>query len=531
MNINPANLPDSLSASATEAQYRDVATLFLAAGAVVNGLAENLSYEDTVDKYLDPHFLLSPAIHVERQWEYSTDDWTHLLEWELSHGRPLMLTGQSPDSYDPWVGGGANGHAWNADGYNDQDQIHVTYNFLDYSGNMIGGFYGTDDMGPHTYDSGLWYGFNSDHYVTFGFQPLVPATSNPVIETYPATRLTQTTAFLGGSVMGEGNASVTSRGFHVEVLSGSSDQPFDLVAHSGEGHFVTTLIGLIPGVTYQVKAYADTATQRFYGEAQQFTTLDSSTVPAEVMPLLPSNWFVNTWPYNAGLPAYASGPGGYFYNEQGATVLARLLHYWRYPANGVGVFDWSQNWNGTPLTLKVDLSTLNLDYTQMDYAYGSTATADQYGATAKLIAAAEIFGFGATGTGNGNLRSSDLDAFVVPNLIAAWKLDSGLQVIKQESVTADQWALLLKTEIAAGRPVLVQGRTTDSVAPGASGTTNVGWFLVDGYNAVGQFHADYSGVNPGVPVAKGWYAASALGPAQGYTAYNRALIGFKPTGK
>jgi hypothetical protein len=528
MNINAGNLPDSLPSTATEAQYHDVATLFLAAGAVVNGLAENLSYEDTVDEYFAPHFLLSPAIHVERQWEYSTDDWTHLLEWELSHGRPLMLTGQSPDSYDPWLGGGANGHAWNADGYDDQDHIHATYNYLDYSGNMIGGFFGTDTMGPYTYDNGLWYGFNSDHYVTFGFQPLVPTTSDPVIETYPATRLTQTTAFLGGSLMGKGNATIASRGFHVEVISGSSASPFDLVAHSGEGHFVTTLIGLTPGVTYQVKAYADTATQRYYGEAQQFTTLASGSVPTEVMPLLPNNWFVNTWPYNAGLPAYASGPGGYFYNEQGATVLARLLHYWRYPANGVGVFDSSQNWNGTPLTLKVDLSALNLDYTQMDYAYSSTATAAEYGETAKLIAAAEIYGFGTTGTGNGNLRSSDLDAFVVPNLVAAWKLDSGLQIIKQENVTADQWAQLLKTEIAAGRPVLVQGRTTDSVAPGVSGYVNAGWFLVDGYNAAGQFHADYSGVNPGVPVAKGWYAASALGPSAGYTTYNRAFIGFKP---
>ena len=124
----------------------------------------------------------------------------------------------------------------------------------------------------------------------------------------------------------------------------------------------------------------------------------------------------------------------------------------------------------------------------------------------------------------------DLDAYVVPTLIAAWGLAPSLQIVKQESVTADQWAQLLKTEIAAGRPVLVQGRTTDSVAPGATGYVNSGWFLVDGYNASGQFHADYSGVNPGA-LAKGWYPASALGPAQGYTAYNRALIGFKPAGK
>jgi hypothetical protein len=187
------------------------------------------------------------------------------------------------------------------------------------------------------------------------------------------------------------------------------------------------------------------------------------------------------------------------------------------------------------VNLQVDLSTLNLDYDQMPNKLSSTATASEYAQTATLVAATEIFGFGATGTGNGNLRSADLDAYVVPNLIAAWGLDSGLQIVKQESVSADQWAQLLKTEIVAGRPVLVQGRTTDSVAPGASGYVNAGWFLVDGYNAAGLFHVDLSNFGfafgLSVPDMKGWYPASALGPASGYTTYNRALIGFKPASK
>jgi len=528
MNLDYTKIPDVLAYTATKDQYDQTATLFLAAGAV--GFTHGIGGGSADDLYaaVATYFNMSPAVHIAEDWEYTATDWTHLVEYELANGRPVIVAGRTAASNDPWTGGGSDGHWWNVDGYNNQDQVHVTYNFTDYSGSAIAGYFGTDSMGPVSFDNGQWLAYVKDHYAVLDFQPMVAATASPVVETEPANNPTATTARLSGSVVGVGNASVTSRGFHVEVVSGSSTPAFDLLVHSGAGHFLTTLTGLTPGATYQVKTFADTASQRFYGNAQQFTTLASGAVPTEVMPLLPSNWKVNTWPYNADMPAYPMGPNGYFYNEQGATVLARLLHYWRYPANGVGVFDSSQNWNGTPLVLKVDLSTLNLDYTQMDYAYNSTATTSEYGATAKLIAAAEIYGLGSTGTGNGNLRSPDPDAYVVPNLIAAWGLDPNLQMIKQENVTADQWAQLLKTEIAAGRPVLVQGRTTDSVAPGASGYVNAGWFLVDGYNAAGQFHADYSGVNPSVPEAKGWYAASALGPSAGYTTYNRAFIGFKP---
>jgi hypothetical protein len=191
------------------------------------------------------------------------------------------------------------------------------------------------------------------------------------------------------------------------------------------------------------------------------------------------------------------------------------------------------NWNGTPIALNVDLSTLNLDYGKVANQLSSTATSDQYGETAKLIAAAEIYGFGANSTGNGSLRAADPDAYVVPNLIAAWGLDSGLTLVKQEDYTATDWANLLKTEIVAGRPVMVIGRTSSSPAPGASGSVNSGWYLVDGYNASGQFHTDFSAGQYvyDVPDSRGWYDPALLAPTDGYTSYHRALIGFKPVGK
>jgi hypothetical protein len=528
MNIDFTKVYDELSPDATKAQYDQTAKIFLAAGAMaalhdVGGANISTDLYDELGYWAK----LTPAVHIVHDWEYTAEDWKHLVEYELAHGRPIMVSGGIFTDNDPWVGGGVTGHMWNVDGYDDQDRVHATYNYVDSSSTPIAGYFPVYAMGPVTNDGGQWPGYTHDHYALMNFQPALSATSNPVVETEPADNPTLTTARLRGSVIGKGNATLTKRGFHITAISGASVKPYDVIVGSGEGYFIKTLTDLEPATTYQVKAFATTSTKSYYGEAQQFTTLDAGAVPAEVMPLIDSGWVFNTWPYNAALPAFQWGPNGYFYNEPNANALARLLYYWRYPANGSGVFSNYVSWAG--ITLDVDLSTLNLDYTKMPYKLKSADSAATYKELAKLEAATEIFGFGATGTGAGAMRVNDLDSTTATLLASAWDLDSGLRMVKQEAVSASDWAALLKAEIAAGRPVLVQGRTSDSVAPGKSGNVNAGWFLVDGYNAKGQFHADYSPVGMGgAPIAQGWYSPASLGPSGGFITFNRAFIGFKP---
>ena len=526
MNINYANVPDSLPATATEAQYHDVATLFLGATAVAEPLGVG-SPTPSLDLYptIGSYFKMSPATHLLHDWEYTATDWMNLVEYELAQGRPIIVDGRLTENSDPWVDGNDDGHSWNVDGYDSNDQIHATYNFYDYNNSPIAGYFPVSSMGPVTIDNGLHNGYTRAHYAVFGFQPEIAATSNPVAETYPANNPTATTVRVSGAVVGEGNSTVIARGFHLS----DGTNTFDTQVGFGAGYFYSTLTGLTPGITYTVSAYADTASQRYYGQAQAFTTLSANTAPAEVMPLLSADWTSVAYPYNAALPPYSNGPNGYFYNEAGATALARLLHYWRQPSNGVGAFSSTLNWNGTPVTLQADLSSLNLNYGKMFNRLSSTSTAAQVAEDAKLIAATETFSFGANATGNGNLRQSDPDAYLVPLLIASWGLDPGLTLVEQENYTATAWTQLLQTEIAAGRPVMIIGRTSDSPAPGASGSVNAGWFLVDGYNAAGQFHADFSGALFGTAgEAKGWYDPALLAPTGGYTNYHRALIGFRP---
>jgi hypothetical protein len=527
--IDFSKVYDELSSTATQAQYDQTAKIFLAAGAVgnLNGIGGGNPFKSLFAAF-QYNFKLSPAFHMEHDWEYTAGDWKHLVEWELAHGRPLMVAGRTPESSDPWQGGSSDGHWWTVDGYDDQDQIHATYNFVDYSGAPIAGYFPIASMGPVTFDAGQWDGYTRDHFVGFGFEPALASTAVPVVETAPVSNLTSTTARLAGSVVGQGNVSLTQRGFHIVPATGAA---FDVYAAGGEGHFVKTLTGLTPSTAYTVEAFGSTGSKYYYGEKQQFTALASGVTPDEVMPLIDTEWSINTWPYNAGLPALSSGPGGHFYNESGATNLARLLAYWRSPAKGTGVYGVSMNWNGTAVNLQRDLATLHLDYTRMPNALSSSSSAADYAQVAALVAAAESFGFGSYPSGAGNLRSADPDSSVVSNLVSAWGLDPGLKMVKQESVTASAWAQMLKAEIAAGRPVLVLGRTAASAAPGASGSVSPGWFLVDGYNAQGEFFVDTS-LSEQASDPPGWFPANALGSADpyapGYTAYNRALVGFKP---
>jgi hypothetical protein len=528
--IDFSKVYDWLDPNATQAQYDQTAKIFLAAGAVgnLNGIGYGTTSESLFDTFAY-YFKLSPALHMEIDWNYTAEDWQHLVEWELAHGRPLMVAGRTPESPDPWQGGNSDGHWWVVDGYNDQDQVHATYDYTDSSSTPIAGYFPMYAMGPVTTDGGKWDGYTKDHFVGFDFQPAVASTASPKVETWPANNPTATTVRLAGSVVGQGNVKITRRGFYITPANGSA---FLLYAGSAEGHFTKTLTGLEPSTAYTVQAFGTAGTKSYFGEKQQFETLAAGTTPDEVMPLIDTGWTVNTWPYNAGLPAYPNGPNNHFYNEFGATALARLLAYWRSPVKGTGTFGASMNWNGTPVDLTLDLSTLNLDYTQMPNRLANTATASDAAQIGELVAATESFSFGSYPSGAGNLRSADLDSSVVPNLVSAWGLDPGLKLVKQESVSPDTWALTLKTEIAAGRPVLVQGRTTDSAAPGQSGNVNSGWFLVNGYNADGLFHVD-AGLAENAGDPPGWFPASALGTSDpysggGFTKYNRALIGFKP---
>lgn len=121
--------------------------------------------------------------------------------------------------------------------------------------------------------------------------------------------------------------------------------------------------------------------------------------------------------------------------------------------------------------------------------------------------------------------SGSVPTGLVPGLIQYFNLDPGLRVVKRWEITREQWINTLRAELIAGRPILVNGRTTDSPAPDQPGSVAAHWFNIDGFDENGMFHVLYNYNDTyGQPI-EGYYDADNLGGK--YTAYNSVIIGFK----
>lgn len=157
--IDYTNLPATLSSDATYEQYKDVAKLFLIAGAI--GLTNQMDVGTPGDPFIEAlqrHLNVSGNVRFARRWEYSKEEWITLLKDELAHGRPLMTAGRTADSPAPWEDGSVAGHWYNIDGYNEAGQFHIEYNI---GGPGLPGYLDADQFGE----------YGSYNLVVVGFEP------------------------------------------------------------------------------------------------------------------------------------------------------------------------------------------------------------------------------------------------------------------------------------------------------------------------------------------------------------------------
>ena len=99
----------------------------------------------------------------------------------------------------------------------------------------------------------------------------------PAVTTGEVSEVTPTTAVCGGVVVSDGGMENTERG----VCWGTEPNPTLSDSHtsagSGMGAFTCSITGLIPIVTYYVRAYATNSMGTSYGETVTFTTADTCT--------------------------------------------------------------------------------------------------------------------------------------------------------------------------------------------------------------------------------------------------------------
>ena len=110
--------------------------------------------------------------------------------------------------------------------------------------------------------------------------------SLPTVITTPVHDVTLTTAICGGEVTSDGGAVVAAHGICWNTTGSPTINDVSTFDGNGTGTFTSTLVGLVQGTTYYVRAYATNSMGTAYGNEVTFTTL---AVPAGDAQPCPNN--------------------------------------------------------------------------------------------------------------------------------------------------------------------------------------------------------------------------------------------------
>ncbi len=108
---------------------------------------------------------------------------------------------------------------------------------------------------------------------TYGNEVSFTTASLPTLTTVSASQITQTGARSGGGITNAGSSAVSERGVCFGPTSNPSLSNGVVISGTGTGNFTSTITGLIPGMSYFVRAFATNSSGTAYGNEVSFTTL------------------------------------------------------------------------------------------------------------------------------------------------------------------------------------------------------------------------------------------------------------------
>lgn len=210
--------------------------------------------------------------------------------------------------------------------------------------------------------------------------------------------------------------------------------------------------------------------RRRYNAAQPWANID---------PLIATKWNQGA-PFNAAIPVLDTA-GTPFFTGCVATATAQIMKYYHHPQQGSGshtyTFAYDDSTNGYTIgDISVDFSTTHYDWDNMldDYnAAYSDASAEAVATLMYHVGAAGSSCYGTDMTGGS-------DRLTATALYRNFGYDKSVQRAERKYYTDEAWARLVYSELAAQRPVLYIGASTE-----------VGHaFVCDGYSD-GLFHINW----------------------------------------
>lgn len=94
LNLDYSDMPYQLPYNASQNQYDETATLFLACGAVGEKIyvwTPNDGLEKMKDAFFE-YFNYCDDAQVVNRWEHSREEWINIFKTELDNGRPIIIS-------------------------------------------------------------------------------------------------------------------------------------------------------------------------------------------------------------------------------------------------------------------------------------------------------------------------------------------------------------------------------------------------------------------------------------------------------
>lgn len=305
-----------------------------------------------------------------------------------------------------------------------------------------------------------------------------------------------------------------SKGF--TIVSGDDRLP-EIVGYSSQGSYDEN--NLPEGFISFMEAYQNLYNKVNLGDAEALKNLAeikawrnkknaSAASTSAVAPLLGNIEWDQTSPYNNMCPKYDSvhvAATGCV-----ATAMAQVMAYYKYPKQlKADIPGYVNRWNGIPMeipTITREEGIYDWDNMLPKYNKEANATQQQKDAVAKLMyhcGAAVRMSYGPE---SGAAVSSS-------KLAKYFGYDADLMMdLSRSSFTLDKWMQIIDTELAAGRPVLYGGQSSE----------NGHQFICDGKDENGLYHINWGWSGN----QNAYFDLSILNPEKGGTGSGSAADGF-----